>query len=265
MSFVPVTGPATFRAGEPPRDGHVEFTDQRRTVALPIRGALPLLTKAHARDDLHPSVALLSGAALLGMRPVAAGKFGPDPSGLSWQVAALERADEDRITQLAAARAHDGLDAASAEGIVRAVLDAVADAMPRSAPIATRRPPIASGQASSRKPAVDPDFTRRLRGARRAPGPGRATTDLSSSRSPCGSRPTRRSWWPAPYASCSGSTPPRTPPTCATQPCCGPSRDPMPATASATARARMPASRCGRRPTPGRCSSASSSCGSPTS
>lgn len=157
-----MTGPATFRAGEPPRDGLVEFSDERRTVALPIRGALPVLTKAHHRDDLHPSVALLSGAALLGMRLVAAGKFGPDPSGLSWQVAALERADEDRITQLAAARAHAGLDAVTAEGIVRAVLDAVADAMPRAAPIATRRPPIASGQAAPRRHQVDPDFTRRL-------------------------------------------------------------------------------------------------------
>jgi superfamily II DNA or RNA helicase len=162
VSFVPVTGPATFRAGEPPRDGLVEFSDERRTVALPIRGALPVLTKAHARDDLHPSVALLSGAALLGMRLVAAGKFGPDASGLSWQVAALERADEDRITQLAAARAHTGLDAATAEGIVRAVLDAVADAMPRAAPIATRRPPIASGRAAPQQRRVDPDFTRRL-------------------------------------------------------------------------------------------------------
>ncbi len=162
MSFVPVTGPATFRAAEPPRDGLVEFSDERRTVALPIRGALPVLTKAHARDDLHPSVALLSGAALLGMRLVAAGTFGPDPSGLSWQVAALERADEDRITQLAAARAHAGLDAATAEGIVRAVLDAVADAMPRAAPIATRRPPIATGQVAPRPHRVDPDFTRRL-------------------------------------------------------------------------------------------------------
>lgn len=165
MSFVPVTGPATFRPGEPPRDGLVEFSDERRTVSLPIRGALPVLTKAHARDDLHPSVALLSGAALLGMRLVAAGKFGPDERGLSWQVASLEQTDEDRITQLAAARAHAGLDEATAEGIVRAVLDAVADAMPRAAPLATRRAPIATGQGSSPRRTthrVDPDFTRRL-------------------------------------------------------------------------------------------------------
>ena len=170
MSFVPVTGPASFRAGEPPREGLIEFSDERRTVALPIRGALPVLTTAHSRDDLHPSVALLSGAALLGMRLVAAGKFGPAPSGLAWQVGALERDDEERITKLAAARAHAGLDAATAEGIVRAVLDAVVDAMPRAAPIATRRPPIASGAGATRNAAghapsrhtVDPDFTRRL-------------------------------------------------------------------------------------------------------
>ncbi|HXH80892.1 DEAD/DEAH box helicase [Nocardioides sp.] len=165
MSFVPVTGPASFRAGEPPRDGLVEFSDDRRTVSLPIRGALPVLTAAHSRDDLHPSVALLSGAALLGMRLVAAGKFGPAPSGLAWQVDALDRDDEERITRLAAVRAHAGLDAATAEGIVRAVLDAVVDAMPRAAPIATRRPPIAGGAgagAGAARHAVDPDFTRRL-------------------------------------------------------------------------------------------------------
>jgi superfamily II DNA or RNA helicase len=170
VSFVPVTGPASFRAGEPPRDGLVEFSDDRRTVSLPIRGALPVLTSAHSRDDLHPSVALLSGAALLGMRLVAAGKFGPAPSGLAWQVGALDRDDEERITRLANARAHAGLDAATAEGIVRAVLDAVVDAMPRAAPIATRRAPIAGGGggagagagAGSSRHTVDPDFTRRL-------------------------------------------------------------------------------------------------------
>ena len=86
MSFVPVTGPATFRAADPPREGVVEFTDERRTVALPIRAALPVLTRAHARDDLHPSVALLSGAALLGMRLVAAGKFEPAGNARSWRV-----------------------------------------------------------------------------------------------------------------------------------------------------------------------------------
>ncbi len=141
MSFVPVTGPATFRAGEPPRESVVEFSDDRRTVSLPMLAALPILTKAHARDDLHPSVGLLSGAALLGMRLVAAGKFEPAGSAPSWRVTALDAADEDRVVMLAQSRAHGGLDAAGAEGVIRQVLDAVADAMPRSAPQpVTKRP-----------------------------------------------------------------------------------------------------------------------------
>ena len=155
-----MTGTARFRAGEPPREGQVEFSDDRRTISLPIRGAIPVLTKAHARDDLHPSVALLSGAALLGMQLVAAGKFRPDPSGASWQVSDLDAADEDRIVRLAQARAHDGFDAATAEGIVRGLIGAVADAMPRSAPVATRR--VAAGRPRPSQHTVDEDFTRRL-------------------------------------------------------------------------------------------------------
>jgi superfamily II DNA or RNA helicase len=138
VSFVPVTGTATFRAAQPPRDGVVEFTDERRTVALPIRAALPVLTKAHSRDDLHPSVGLLSGAALLGLRLVAAGQIEPAGSDPSWRMGPLAADDEDRVLRLAAARAHDGLAADAAEDVVRAVLDAVADAMPRAAPTAQR-------------------------------------------------------------------------------------------------------------------------------
>ena len=134
MSFVPLGGTATFRAAEPPRDGVVEFTDERRTVALPIRAALPVLTKAHVRDDLHPSVGLLSSAALLGLRLVAAGLIEPAGSDPSWRMGPLPEEDEDRVVRLAAARAYDGLAVEAAEDVVRAVLDAVADAMPRAAP-----------------------------------------------------------------------------------------------------------------------------------
>ena len=96
MSFVPVTGPATFLAADPPRDSVVEFSDDRRTITLPIRAALPVLTKAHPRDDLHPSVGLLSGAALLGLRLVAGGKLRPDDgSAPGWRMAPLD-ADDDR-------------------------------------------------------------------------------------------------------------------------------------------------------------------------
>lgn len=140
MSFVPLTGTAAFRAGTPPREGVVEFTDERRTVSLPIRAALPVLTKAHSRDDLHPSIRLLSGAALLGLRLVAAGRIEPDGREPSWRMAPLDWADEDRVARLAAARTYDDVGADEAEALVRALLDAVADAMPRAAPTGEPKP-----------------------------------------------------------------------------------------------------------------------------
>jgi superfamily II DNA or RNA helicase len=138
VSFVPLTGPATFRAADPPREGVVEFTDARRTVALPIRAALPVLTKARNREDLHPSVGLLSGAALLAMRLVAAGKFAPSAptSGTgtpSWRISGLDEDDEERIEMLARAQRDD-------EQLVRDLIDAVADAMPRQPPEAAEVP-----------------------------------------------------------------------------------------------------------------------------
>ena len=135
MSFVPLTGPATFRAGEPPREGVIEFTDAKRTVALPIRAAIPVLTKARNRDDLHPTVGLLSGATLLGMRLVAAGKFAPSGDPPSWRVSGLDSDDEDRIEMLARAQRED-------ERVVRGLIDAIADAMPRQPPVEVpeRRP-----------------------------------------------------------------------------------------------------------------------------
>ena len=135
MSFVPVTGRATFRTADPPRESVVEFTDERRTVSLPIRAALPVLSRAHARDDVHPSVGLLAGAVLLGLRLVAAGKIEPAGSAPSWRMGPLDDADDDRVRMLAGARADGPGEAADAEQVVRGVLDAVADAMPRSAPV----------------------------------------------------------------------------------------------------------------------------------
>lgn len=148
MSFVPVTGPARLLAGERPRDGSVEFTDDRRTIVLPIRGALPVLGKARDQADAHPSVSLLAGAALLGLQLVASGRFAPDPEGRHWQVAGLDADDERRIGELARARAWDGFDEATAEGTVRAVLDAVVDTVPRTAPGRSRhRGPSAPARA----------------------------------------------------------------------------------------------------------------------
>ncbi len=149
MGFVPLTGPAELAApgvGERPGEAVVAFTaaDGGRRVELPVRAALPVLTKAHARDDVHPSVGLLAGAALLALRLVAAGRLVPDAVGDGWRIAPLPAEDDDRVARLAQARSHEGLAPDQAEAVVRRVLDAVADTMPRTAsrpPRATRLPP----------------------------------------------------------------------------------------------------------------------------
>ena len=145
MSFVPVTGPATFRPADPPRDGTIEFTGERRSIALPIRAALPVLSRARTQPDAHPSVALLGGAALLAGRFIAAGKLAPSegPGRPSWRIDGLDDRDRDTVTRLAHARAYDDVDPEAATELVSRLLDAVADALPRAAPVAeTRREPV---------------------------------------------------------------------------------------------------------------------------
>ena len=132
MSFVPVTGPAVFVAGEVPRDGVVEFTDGRHTVTMPMRGALPVLTRAPAREEAHPSVRLIAGAALLGMRLVAAGAF--EPGDGRWRPLPTQ-ADDEHVRRLAG-------DDADAVQLVHDVVAAVVDALPRSAP-SRHRPAVA--------------------------------------------------------------------------------------------------------------------------
>lgn len=162
MSVVPVTGPARLLVGEPPREGSVEFTDERRTIVMPIRGALPVLGKVRDQDDIHPSVALLAGAALMGLQLVASGRFAPDPDGRHWQVAGLDASDERRITDLARSRAAAGFDEATAEGMVRGLLDAVVDTMPRTTPGRSRRGPLSSIGRPVARPTSPDDFSDQL-------------------------------------------------------------------------------------------------------
>jgi superfamily II DNA or RNA helicase len=159
VSFVPVTGPATFRPADPPRDGTIEFTalveealgrpagdsahgggvtrPERRSIMLPIPAALPVLSRARTEVGVHPSVALLGGAALLAGRFVAAGKLAPavDTERPSWRIDGLDERDLDSVAQLAQARAYDDLDPTAAAALVGQLLDAVADALPRAAPV----------------------------------------------------------------------------------------------------------------------------------
>ncbi|MBM7517848.1 DEAD/DEAH box helicase [Nocardioides nitrophenolicus] len=162
MSFVPVSGPATFRPGDP---ATIEFSDAAgaRRIALPVSAALPVLSRSRSSDDAHPSVRLLSGAALLGLRLVAAGKVAPDGEGRSWRVAGLDPRDDDAVVRLA--QSFD-----ESDDVVRGMLDAVADTLPRAAP--TRRPTPAG--APARDPARDPAAT--------TPAPSARTPDQFADR-----------------------------------------------------------------------------------
>lgn len=164
MGFVPVTGPASFRLGEPPRESVVVFTDGdgRRTVELPMRSALPVLAKARVDEAAHPSVGLIGGAVVFGMRLVADGRFEPSPEGPWWQPVELDAEETDRLERLAHARAWDELDVAAAEGLARRVVAAVVDAMPRSAPSGSAASLVAGSDAGgSTGPGLRPGGARR--------------------------------------------------------------------------------------------------------
>src|SRR6478736_844682 len=119
MSFVPLQGRATWVPQHPPRDSEVEFSGPTRTIRLPMRGAIPVLTRAVQVDEAHPSVGLLGGATLLAMKLVAAGRIRLSDTGDSWRVGPLQPDDDDRLRALAAARAHPGTDVDEAEDVIR--------------------------------------------------------------------------------------------------------------------------------------------------
>ncbi|MCH1865616.1 DEAD/DEAH box helicase [Nocardioides sp. CFH 31398] len=168
MSFVPLTGAAELAVADPPRDTVVTFTsgpDGARTVPMPMRAALPVLTRANARDDVDPSVALLAGAALLGVRLVAAARFEPGSTADGtpcWRVPTATADEDERADALAAARAYGDLDARAARAVVDQVVAAVVDAMPRAAP--SRHPAPARTPVRRRaSPApADPSYGDRL-------------------------------------------------------------------------------------------------------
>ena len=157
----------------------MEFTDERRTVSAADPGrAAGAHPGPRPRGRSTPRVGLLSGAVLLGMRLVAAGKF--EPADDACRAGGSRRSTPPTTTGWrcspgpGATTALDGPEPA----VVRAVLDAVADAMPR-APHARRSPgrrraprPVRPGGPSRRGAA--PGFTDRLAGpARPAASRGR--------------------------------------------------------------------------------------------
>jgi superfamily II DNA or RNA helicase len=131
VSFVPLQGHARLHAADPPRDSEVEFTGPQRTIRLPMRGAIPVLTRALRAEEAHDSVTLLSAATMLAMKLVAAGRLQRSPADHAWQVGPMTPDDEQRVRALATARAYADTQVDEAEEIIRSVLDAVADTMTR--------------------------------------------------------------------------------------------------------------------------------------
>nr|WP_202462735.1 DEAD/DEAH box helicase [Streptomyces sp. SID8374] len=125
---------------------------RRRTVPglhLPVREALPVLTRARADGQASPATAFWGAAALLGLQFVARGLLLPGLSPTdqdAWRVGPLGAGDLERIRELAASMpptAHatpletgaavDGpLLLPEPERLLRAFLDAVADGLPRT-------------------------------------------------------------------------------------------------------------------------------------
>ncbi|MGD6750254.1 SNF2-related protein [Streptomyces sp. BH105] len=114
-------------------------------VALPVRAALPVLTRARATADADPTAAFWGAAGLLALQLVARGLLLPGVSAEghdAWRAGPLRAADLDRVRELAAAmppeahavplEGHEPPRLHAPERLLRAFLDAVADALPRS-------------------------------------------------------------------------------------------------------------------------------------
>ncbi|MFJ4828721.1 DEAD/DEAH box helicase [Streptomyces sp. NPDC088747] len=114
-------------------------------VSLPVRAALPVLTRARAAAQAHRSTSFWGAAAVLALQFAARGLLLPgltDDDHDTWRAGPLRPEDRERIRELAASmppHAHavplegDGpLRLPDPERLLRAFLDAVADALPRS-------------------------------------------------------------------------------------------------------------------------------------
>ncbi|MER5475952.1 DEAD/DEAH box helicase [Streptomyces sp. NPDC002734] len=162
--FLPATLPREGRvafwdpAGEPPPDGAptTELTVvrahgagvRRRTVpavVLPVVAALPLLVRARQDPGAHPATVCWGAAALHALRLVARGRLLPGltPEGYdAWRAGPLEPEDAAHLRAVAAALPPEGhavplpgpapLRLPGPEALVRAFVDAVADALPRT-------------------------------------------------------------------------------------------------------------------------------------
>ncbi|MGW7408920.1 DEAD/DEAH box helicase [Streptomyces sp. NPDC054833] len=128
-----------------PRGGGVERV-RVPAVLMPVRTALPLLTRARVFPHAHRATAFWGTAGVLALHFLARGLLLPGLSPAdhdAWRVGPLSARDTELVRELAAAmppEAHAVPSAGSAdapvmpdpERLLRAFLDAVADALPRS-------------------------------------------------------------------------------------------------------------------------------------
>ncbi|MER6090505.1 DEAD/DEAH box helicase [Streptomyces bluensis] len=130
-------------------------------VLLPVRAALPVLTRARANARAHRATAFWGSAAVLALRLTARGLLLPGLSPTdhdAWRAGPLRADDLERLRDLAAAmppEAHavplddvEPLRLPDPERLVRGFLDAVADSLPRSpaAALAAGGPAFAAPQ-----------------------------------------------------------------------------------------------------------------------
>ncbi|MCX3062603.1 DEAD/DEAH box helicase [Streptomyces beihaiensis] len=144
-----------------PGDEGIEVTTVP-AAAVPVRVALPVLTRARAGSDTDATTAFWGAAALLALQLAARGLLLPglSPHGYdAWRMGPLTARDQERVRELAAAMPPEAhavpLEDATPprlhapERLLRAFLDAVADTLPRSpaAPLAAGAPAFAARQA----------------------------------------------------------------------------------------------------------------------
>ncbi|MFJ6692939.1 DEAD/DEAH box helicase [Streptomyces sp. NPDC091294] len=137
-------------------------------VLLPVRAALPVLTRARADAAGHRASVFWGAVAVEALHLVACGRLLPGLSAAghdAWRAGPLDAEETERVRHLAAAmppEAHavpaDGTGPArlpDPEGLVRSFLDAVADTLPRSpaAGLVTGGPVYAS-----REPRLSPEL-----------------------------------------------------------------------------------------------------------
>ncbi|WP_369243054.1 DEAD/DEAH box helicase [Streptomyces sp. R21] len=131
-------------------------------VLLPVRTALPVLTRARAAGQAHRATSFWGAASVLALQLAARGLLLPGLTATdhdAWRAGPLRAEDLERIRELAAAMPPEGhavpvddaepLRLPDPERLLRAFLDAAADALPRSpaaalaaggAPFAAREP-----------------------------------------------------------------------------------------------------------------------------